>query len=1133
MYVFAFIIFLYTFTAVSQTSSDKRIFSGVQSFTSSELRNYKFYLENNSTNPEAELKTINKIKNTVERDLLKSIVYKKEGKFEKQFEILFPHLKSFPRDLFFYDELIYSANASNNLKEVEKFLKDNFKSNNHYLIYLNALYNYTLGNIEKALSDFQTVSARLKFPEVYYKLSYAQRAAGYYDKAFLTLRKGKSLLTKNDFDITKFTIAQGSLLYLSGRIKEAKQFFETGLKEAENKKNNFEKIKSLVNIGIILDDEGDVYAARDYFENAINLSEQINSIELSAFSYSEMGVSFSLTNELADAQKYYKSSFDLYKKINDKQRLAFLSRNLGNLKISYADYYSALTYFNEGIKFSGENKRALIQNYTGIADVYHNLSNYAKALEYYELSRKLAEEIKDVSLQADVYSGIGALYFNLDKPGKAIEYFKIANGLISKTDNLFGQTLIYHKLGITYSELNDFQSAEKYLNASIKTAYESGDIKNELTASTDLAFLYYLRNEYEGAFALLQKLIPAAKKYELFDLLSLQKIILGDIYVHKKNINYAVSNYQEAANEAKKIFQRDLQIEAYFKLAKIYRGLNNIIEAEKYYLSSVKLVEDISGSLTNNSQIQISYFASYKDIYDSLTDFYLSQKRNKEAFLIAEQSRSRNTFQNLTNIKLSSIVNDKAALDKLYELEWMLNSEIYDEEEIDSLINRSNNLKQQIILQTPAAGKYLKNPDKLSVGRFQEGLGQKENFVSLFVAENYSQYFLLSKNKFLSGRINVSRDSLLLLIYKISPYYNSNYDDSEIYFNHDLFSLNAEASYNLYKKIFSGIITKIPREETIIFNLPTELSAVPLELLVTEYKDFYSAYNYSNKNFLIYNYNISYSPSFKIYVEQKKHSNKNNKSVLLVGDPYWENTPNLYAVRRGLLDDRDLFTRLSALYPLEFSREEVNEIEALTEDAVLLLSEEATESNFKKNAADKNIIHLSTHSFQYKNQPLIVFSSLNDKQNDGLLEAEEIVKLNLNSDLVVLSSCRSGLGEVDKAEGIIGMQKAFYEAGAKSLVVSLWDVSDKYTAKFMAEFYKELREGKTKSEALRFAKINFIKNYSANPYYWSAFVLYGNDSPVKLEQTSGRFYITVFISGSIILFITIFFYRRKKLNQNS
>lgn len=382
---------------------------------------------------------------------------------------------------------------------------------------------------------FEKILPNLNSSEVYYNLSYAYRALGNYEKAFQTLVKGKTLLPKEDFDVSKFTIAQGSVLYLSGRQKEAKQYYETGLKEAEAKTNNIEKAKALVNIGIILDDEGDVYTAREYFEKAINLAEQISSIESSALANSEMGVSFSLTNELADAQKHYRISFDLYKKINDKTRLAFISHNLGNLKMSFTDYNSALNYFNDGLKFSGDNKRARIQNLTGIADVYHNLSNFTKAVEFFDQAKKLAEEIKNVDLQTNVKLGMGALYFNLDKPRKALEYFKEAEILTSRTENLFQQINIYHKLGITYSELNNFSLAEKYFKSSIKLAKETGDIKNELLSLTDLAFLYFIKNNYDESFSILQNLLSSAKQYELFDLLGLQKL-LSRKYINKKTI---------------------------------------------------------------------------------------------------------------------------------------------------------------------------------------------------------------------------------------------------------------------------------------------------------------------------------------------------------------------------------------------------------------------------------------------------------------------------------------------------------------------------------------------------------------------------------------------------------------------
>jgi CHAT domain-containing protein len=172
------------------------------------------------------------------------------------------------------------------------------------------------------------------------------------------------------------------------------------------------------------------------------------------------------------------------------------------------------------------------------------------------------------------------------------------------------------------------------------------------------------------------------------------------------------------------------------------------------------------------------------------------------------------------------------------------------------------------------------------------------------------------------------------------------------------------------------------------------------------------------------------------------------------------------------------------------------------------------------------LIHLSTHSFLYEKQPLILFSNSNDPENDGFLEAGEIVKMKLNSDLVVLSSCNSGLGEIDPAEGILGMSKAFFEAGSKSVVVSLWDVNDKYTSKFMGLFYRRLSEGHNKSKALRFAKIDFIKEYSPNPYYWGAFILSGNTGSISLE---GHINILPYIAGFILLAaLAIIFIRIKK-----
>ena len=290
--------------------------------------------------------------------------------------------------------------------------------------------------------------------------------------------------------------------------------------------------------------------------------------------------------------------------------------------------------------------------------------------------------------------------------------------------------------------------------------------------------------------------------------------------------------------------------------------------------------------------------------------------------------------------------------------------------------------------------------------------------------------------------------------------------------------------------------------------------SIPLEFLVTSYSGDESPYSYNNKKFLLSDYDISYSPSASAFLQQQKNSLKNNGKVLLVGDPSINAGSKEFAERRGLLDEPPGIPRNLALLPLKYSGEEVSSIGEIINASTILLNKNATETNFKENAEMSRVIHLSTHSFLYKKQPLIFFSNTYDAENDGFLEAGEIVRLKLNSDLVVLSSCNSGLGSIDKSEGILGLTKAFFEAGSKSVVVSLWDVNDRYTSKLMTLFYEKLSMGYDKSRALRLAKSEFIKKYSPNPYYWSAFVLSGNISPVSLKP-----YKSVSISIMILLII--------------
>ena len=98
--------------------------------------------------------------------------------------------------------------------------------------------------------------------------------------------------------------------------------------------------------------------------------------------------------------------------------------------------------------------------------------------------------------------------------------------------------------------------------------------------------------------------------------------------------------------------------------------------------------------------------------------------------------------------------------------------------------------------------------------------------------------------------------------------------------------------------------------------------------------------------------------------------------------------------------------------------------------------------------------------------------------------------------MIVLSACQTGRGKLENVEGVLGLPRIFFYCGARSVISSLWKITDKSTTQFMSYFYKYISEGKSKSQALRLAKIKMIKSKYSHPFFWASFVLYGDSSPL-------------------------------------
>ncbi len=1056
-------------------------------WTNSLCLEYQKFIINSKINVEYELKFLDKLPSGIYTKFIHSLLLKKQTRFRDMFDALSALLENKPRFYSFYNELAFSAAALNQLSSLKAQVNRIYSSPdlNVFKNYLLALINLNKGQYKDALTYFQK-SYRMDSTSADIVLQYsnAYRNSGDYERAYEILKKGRDILKNDDWLFVNSLMAEGSLYFLSAEYKKAEELYKKAYEISRRNDLKEPEAKLLVNLGITADLKGDINSARMKFNEAASLADEINDLEGKASAYSELGVSYSFTNDQIKSKENYRKSFGIYKLLGNKVRLSLLSQNLGKISLNMFNYQEALEYFQEGLDFAAENKRAQVLNLTGIADCYSNLSNYTKALRYYLDAKKIAFEIKELALSAEVDYGLGVLNYSLDRFGNSLKYFQSAKKDADAAENPFLAADICHKIGISYFSLDSLDKAEIYLNEGSSIAKKYSNPYTETQCLIDLSVLAFKKNNFGKSEEFLTRAKSTALKNRFTYLFANSVLLEGKIAAANNSFNEAQKKFKEALEIAQHLREFNLIIESDYLLAKLFEENNLDEAAESYYNSAVSSIDEVSAPLFSEQQIPISYFAGKRKVYEDYAEFLLNRERFREAFQLIDNSRSRNTMRNLNNIKLESIIKDKASLDKLYDAEWIISSGIYDTKLLDPVKAEYKMLKDNLIKNHPGIEKYLNLLRKYSINEIQKELNAGENLVSIFSDNNSTFIFRITKNKFYPVRIPIGRNAVSRIVSAISPYFGSDPGESKEFYNQDLFAFNVKAAFELYDKLIKPSIEGIPFNQKIIFSPSTELLAVPLEFLITKYRTGGSDYDYSGRDYLIYQYDISYTPSSGVYVEQKNNMLENNDKILIAGNPSLNSRMKEFNEWRGILDDVSGMPRNFMMMPLKYSGEEINQVSRIINADKVLSAGDATESNFRSNAEMNKLIHLSTHSFLFEKQPLIIFSSSYDPENDGFLEAGEIVKMKLNSDLVVLSSCNSGLGEIDPSEGILGMTKAFFEAGAKSVVVSLWDVNDKYTSNFMGLFYQRLSEGYDKSKALRLAKIDFIREHSPNPYYW-------------------------------------------------
>ncbi|WP_111307859.1 CHAT domain-containing protein [Confluentibacter sediminis] len=399
---------------------------------------------------------------------------------------------------------------------------------------------------------------------------------------------------------------------------------------------------------------------------------------------------------------------------------------------------------------------------------------------------------------------------------------------------------------------------------------------------------------------------------------------------------------------------------------------------------------------------------------------------------------------------------------------------------INSLSQELTSISVQLkTLKTIISKKHPLASDPISIEELQQKLkNDKAVLVEYFYGKNTLYQFIITENNIILEDIDLNDEAKKNIVNFIHFFENP----SAI--NNDIGKFTAQA-YKLFQFLnFDDIDTR----KNVIIIPDGLLNFIPFEALLSEPTNTSS---YSKMPFVVKSQTIAYNSSSQLYLNSST-SYENNK--LLGIFPVFENSQQ----------------------PLSFSLNEAKAIENVLRSKILLKTQ-ATKNHFIENAKEYGILHLSTHA---SSGDFVIPAHIEFYEDTMLLN--ELYSLNLNSNLVVLSACETGIGRLYKGEGSMSIARGFQYAGVQNLLFSLWQINDLSTSQIMQSFYKNYVQHQSAYFANHFSKIDYLENESISnekksPYYWSAFVFYGSLEPQKTSNT--LFYI---IFGILILSIAIF-----------
>ena len=863
---------------------------------------------------------------------------------------------------------------------------------------------------------------------------------------------------------------------------------------------------ALCDLGTVYDRQSRAAQALDCYQKALAIFEEAGAKKGMARALLRIGATHASQRRYDLALEHYDKSMAISEETGDRSAVALLLNNMCTAHSSLGHDSLGLELCQKSRAMSEElnDKVTLDLALNNIAIFYNSQGRYADALECLQKGLKIIEEMGrdgDKRSLAIRLLNIGRIYRLQGRLDQALAYYHESLKNMEEVGDKFGIANLENNLGVVYKSQGLYDEALEWFQKSMRR-YEEIQTKGGVSRSlNNIGDLYRLQGRYDRALENLQKSLQLREENRDREGIILTLNNLGWLYQDQGKYAEMLEVSQRAAGLAEDLIYPEGFWDAQDRIGRAFHALGRPAEARRSFLAAIAMVESLRHKVAGGEQQRQSFLEKRHSPWLGMVALLVSQREYAEALTFAERSKARVLLDALqagrAGLLEALTPRERQAEEERRNRLGSFNSQLTGELRRDKPdLSRVAELKASVekarldyeALETSL---YVAHPE-LKTHRGEAPIVKVEDLTALLpnaasalleyvVADDMTYLFAVTKA--------VGKTDVEIRVYTL-PVKRDDLAKQTEAFRRQLaardLGFRASAA-RLYALLVKPAEAQLRGKTNLVIAPDDKLWDLPFQALLV-----------GSNRFLIQDAAISYTPSLTALREMtKRRKNKDVTSspatLLALGNPQ---------LGRVTLNRASLSLRNEKLGPLPEAEHEVEALRRLygASRSKVYVGAEAREDRVKNEAGQAAILHFATHGIF--NDASSMYSHLalaqGDTNEDGLLEAWELMRLDLKADLVVLSACETARGRFGAGEGIIGLTWALFVAGAPSAVVSQWKVESASARDLMLGFHHQLRAPAsvkakgTKAEALRRAAMKVMKNpETRHPFYWAGFVLVG------------------------------------------